>query len=248
MVEFYASWCGYCQNLSPTFKELASEMASWRDVIQVAVIDCGEERNNQEICKEAAIAGFPTIQYFPPNITRGELGVNSQDVEHTKTEMKNNVIDLIEEKKGSSWPQLQAINVNASSLSFKDLWPENNQETFVIVERADSYIGKEVILSTWRKNGGLVVERMAVALEGGNQQAALTSLGVKSLPGVLVLNSDDQSVMAVDIGNGTVPEILRAVRNQAAKTALRNPANFRRTSTPATRDTTTTSTERARVE
>ena len=80
-------------------------------------------------------------------------------------------------------------------------------------------------------------------------QAALTSLGVKSLPGVLVLNSDDQSVMAVDIGNGTVPEILRAVRNQAAKTALRNPANFRRTSTPATWDTTTTtSTLRARVE
>ena len=25
---------------------------------------------SQEICKEAAIAGFPTIQYFPPNITR----------------------------------------------------------------------------------------------------------------------------------------------------------------------------------
>ena len=78
--------------------------------------------------------------------------MNSPDVEHTKTEMKNNVIDFIEElikslreeKKGSSWPQLQAINVNASSLSFKDLWPENNQETFVIVERADSYIGKEV--------------------------------------------------------------------------------------------------------
>merc|ERR1719204_1291787 len=48
MVEFYASWCGYCQNLSPTFKELADEMASWQDVIQVAVIDCGEERNNQK--------------------------------------------------------------------------------------------------------------------------------------------------------------------------------------------------------
>ena len=82
--------------------------------------------------------------------------MNSPDVEHTKTEMKNNVIDFLEElimslreeKKGSSWPQLQAINVNASSLSFKDLWPENNQETFVIVERADSYIGKEVLRQT----------------------------------------------------------------------------------------------------
>ena len=31
----------------------------------------------------------------------------------------------------------------------------------------------QVILSTWRKNGGLVVERMAVALEGVNQQARL---------------------------------------------------------------------------
>merc|ERR1719341_1224961 len=253
MVEFYASWCGYCQNLSPTFKELASEMANWRDVIQVAVIDCGDEKNNQAICKEASIAGFPTIQYFPPNITRGEIGVNSPDVEHTKGEMKRNVIDFLEElieslrgQNPSTWPNLQPINVNSSSLSFSDLWPEGNQETFVVVERADSYIGKEVILSTWRRKGGLVVERMAVAQEIANQQAALASLGVTSLPGVLVLNSEDQSVMAVDTGNGTVPEILRAVRNQAAKTALRNPANFRRASSTVTLGT--TSTERARVE
>ena len=32
--------CGYCQNLSPTFKELASEMASWRDIIQVPFLTC----------------------------------------------------------------------------------------------------------------------------------------------------------------------------------------------------------------
>jgi len=254
MVEFYASWCGYCQNLSPTFKELASEMASWRDIIQVAVIDCGDETNNQAICKEASIAGFPTIQYFPPNITRGEVGVNSPDVEHTKGEMKQNVIDFLEdlieslreEQNPLSWPNLQPINVNSSNLSFTDLWPVGNEETFVVVERADSYIGKEVILSTWRRMGGLVVERMAVAQEVVNQKAALASLGVTSFPGVLVLNSEDQSVMAVDIGNGTVPEILRAIRNQAAKTALRNPANFRRASSTVTLGT--TSTERARVE
>merc|ERR1719209_2816464 len=177
------------------------------------------------------------------------------EVEHTKGEMKQNVIDFLEdlieslreEQNLLSWPNLQPINVNSSNLSFTDLWPVGNEETFVVVERADSYIGKEVILSTWRRMGGLVVERMAVAQEVVNQKAALASLGVTSFPGVLVLNSEDQSVMAVDIGNGTVPEILRAIRNQAAKTALRNPANFRRASTPATWDT-TTSTERARVE
>ena len=86
---------------------------------------------------------------------RGEIGVNSPDVEHTKGEMKRNVVDFLEElieslreadQNLSTWPDLHPINVNSSSLSFTDLWPEGNQETFVVVERADSYIGKEVYL------------------------------------------------------------------------------------------------------
>ena len=78
--------------------------------------------------------------------------MNSPDVEHTKGEMKRNVIDFLEEliqslkeeQTPSSWPNLQAINANSNSLRFSDLWPKGNQETFVVVERADSYIGKEV--------------------------------------------------------------------------------------------------------
>ena len=80
--------------------------------------------------------------------------MNSPDVEHTKGEMKRNVIDFVEElieslredKNPLTWPDLHPINVNSSSLSFSDLWPEGNQETFVVVERADSYVGKEVYL------------------------------------------------------------------------------------------------------
>ena len=83
--------------------------------------------------------------------------MNSPDIEHTKGEMKRNVIDFLEElieslreeadQNPSSWPDLKPINVNSSSLSFTDLWPEGNEETFVVVERADSYIGKEVFLT-----------------------------------------------------------------------------------------------------
>ena len=68
--------------------------------------------------------------------------------------MKRNVIDFLEEliqslredKNTLSWPDLHPINVNSTSLSFNDLWPEGNEETFVVVERADSYIGKEVAI------------------------------------------------------------------------------------------------------
>ena len=78
--------------------------------------------------------------------------MNSPDVEHTKGEMKRNVIDFLEdliqslrkEQAPLNWPKLEPINANTSSLSFTDLWPVGNEETFVVVERADSYIGKEV--------------------------------------------------------------------------------------------------------
>ena len=108
---------------------------------------------------------------------RGEIGVNSPDVEHTKGEMKRNVIDFLEElieslredqdQNPSTWPNLHPINVNSSSLSFTDLWPEGNQETFVVVERADSYIGKEVHLTfCWNLNSVLSMRGEYAVLSG----------------------------------------------------------------------------------
>ena len=38
--------------------------------LQVAVIDCGDEVNNQEVCSLHGLDGFPTIKFFPPNVTR----------------------------------------------------------------------------------------------------------------------------------------------------------------------------------
>ena len=83
---------------------------------------------------------------------RGDEGVNSENEEHTKEAMKEDVIDFIEdmvetlseENNTTTWPNLRAINLNTSRLQFSDLWPEDNDETFVVVERPDSYVGKEV--------------------------------------------------------------------------------------------------------
>ena len=80
VVEFYASWCGYCRNFAPTFRRFAGEMAQWRDVIQVAVIDCGDDVNAETICMKANLTGYPTIKYYLPftNSLAGEDGYNRE--------------------------------------------------------------------------------------------------------------------------------------------------------------------------
>ena len=56
LVEFYAPWCGHCQQLKPEYLKLAKGLG---DVVNVAAVNADEHK---ELAQRYSIQGFPTIK------------------------------------------------------------------------------------------------------------------------------------------------------------------------------------------
>lgn len=66
-MEFYAPWCGHCQNLKPAYEKAAKSLAG---LAKVAAIDCDDE-SNKPFCGQMGIQGFPTLKIVKPGSKPG---------------------------------------------------------------------------------------------------------------------------------------------------------------------------------
>ncbi|KAL4458959.1 hypothetical protein ABPG75_013824 [Micractinium tetrahymenae] len=60
-VEFFAPWCGHCQQLKPAWADLARQL---KDRVKVGAVDCTQHK---QTCDEFQVQGFPTIKFFGEN-------------------------------------------------------------------------------------------------------------------------------------------------------------------------------------
>ena len=58
LVEFYAPWCGHCQQLAPAWEKAAKSL---RGVVKVGALDADA---HQQIGSMYGVRGFPTIKFF----------------------------------------------------------------------------------------------------------------------------------------------------------------------------------------
>ncbi|OAA55186.1 Thioredoxin-like fold protein [Cordyceps fumosorosea ARSEF 2679] len=67
IVEFYAPWCGHCQNLKPAYEKAATNL---QGLAKVAAVDCDEDANKQ-LCGSMGVKGFPTLKIVRPGKKAG---------------------------------------------------------------------------------------------------------------------------------------------------------------------------------
>ncbi|PNY24249.1 Uncharacterized protein TCAP_05807 [Tolypocladium capitatum] len=63
IVEFYAPWCGHCQNLKPAYEQAARDLEG---LAKVVAVDCDDEANKQ-FCGTMGVQGFPTLKIVRPS-------------------------------------------------------------------------------------------------------------------------------------------------------------------------------------
>ena len=73
IVDFYATWCGPCQRISPILEELAGE---YKDQIVVYKIDVDKAG---DVAKTFGISSIPAILYIPADGSEPQMTIGSRD-------------------------------------------------------------------------------------------------------------------------------------------------------------------------
>ncbi|KAJ6005275.1 Thioredoxin [Penicillium sp. IBT 35674x] len=91
IVEFYAPWCGHCQNLKPAYEKAAQNL---NGLAKVAAINCDEDEN-KPFCGQMGVQGFPTLKIVTPSKKSGKPRVEDYQGARTAKGIVDAVVDRI---------------------------------------------------------------------------------------------------------------------------------------------------------
>ncbi|MCJ1479057.1 hypothetical protein MMC13_007741 [Lambiella insularis] len=91
IVEFYAPWCGHCQNLKPAYEKAAKSLEG---LANVAAVNCDDE-SNKAFCGSMNIKGFPTLKTVRPTLHKGKSIMTDYNGARTAAAIVEAVKDMI---------------------------------------------------------------------------------------------------------------------------------------------------------
>uniref|UniRef100_A0A673U3Q6 DnaJ homolog subfamily C member 10 n=1 Tax=Suricata suricatta TaxID=37032 RepID=A0A673U3Q6_SURSU len=78
VVDFYAPWCGPCQNFAPEFELLARMI---KGKVKAGKVDC---QAYAQICQKAGIRAYPTVKFYPYEKTKRNIWGEQVDARDAK--------------------------------------------------------------------------------------------------------------------------------------------------------------------
>lgn len=189
IVEFYNSWCGFCQRFAPSWKALASDIRNWKSRINVGAIDCSDDDNNV-ICREFEIMAYPTLRYFHEFYAAGpkkfgDTVEKGEDVAGHKAYLLEKLVQEQADGRGKQYPNLQVYNHTNLNHMFVGI-PVNTKYVFLVIEDETKY-GLEVALDL------ADVPQIAVKYAQAQNKDLLKFLSVTKTPHMIVLSDTNES-------------------------------------------------------
>ncbi|AEO70621.1 99b03359-5192-49e0-a2d2-3a6a3689979b [Thermothielavioides terrestris] len=91
IVEFYAPWCGHCQNLKPAYEKVAKNLEG---LAKVAAVNCDDDAN-KPFCGSMGVQGFPTLKIVRPKKGGGKPTVQDYQGQRTASAIVEAVVQQI---------------------------------------------------------------------------------------------------------------------------------------------------------
>ena len=191
VVEFYAPWCGHCQNLKPAYEKAAKNLAG---LAKVAAVNCDDE-SNKPLCGQFGVQGFPTLKIVRPGKKPGKPVVEDyQGPREAKA-----IVDAVSDKITNHVKRLKADTLDA--------WVEEGTRP-------------KAILFTEKGTTAPLVKALAIDFLGAidfaqvrnKETAAVNKYEVDRFPTIVLLQGDNVSKYDGEISK----EALSTFLSQAA--------------------------------
>lgn len=188
IIEFYNSWCGFCQRFAPSWKALATDLREWKSMVSVGAIDCSDE-DNSPICRDFEIMGYPTLRYFHENYQKGPTNIGAEvrkgdDVHSHRRNLLEKMINEQKEGRGTVFPHLLPYSFSNTNYLF-DSVPADTRYVFLIFENANSLFGPEVALDLH------LVKSIVIRYVLHNNTELASALGITAFPAMVVYGKDE---------------------------------------------------------
>ncbi|KAM9858332.1 sulfhydryl oxidase 2 [Aulostomus maculatus] len=181
LVQFFSSWCGHCIQYSSTWKALAQDVKDWQLAISVGVLDCAQEENF-DVCKEYDIKFYPTFKFFRAHGPETDRGTTYRGADREIQSMRQLMVNILQNHTRLDLPESCPPLEPYSSVALLPLLGQRSDHyTAIMVEAADSYVGREVTLDLLQYSGVEVKRALS------SDRPLLDALKITTFPSVYLL-------------------------------------------------------------